>query len=75
MVEIAEKASMIQQIRSQPRRNQLLILIFAILIAYVITTLIIALSGIPDYYPACDGTDRSHDPHGIGGMDQQCGDS
>jgi len=41
---------MIGQIRAQPRRDQLLILIFAVLIAYVITTLIIALSGMPDYY-------------------------
>jgi len=50
MVEIAEKAAVIQQIRLQSRRDQLLILIFAVLIAYVISTVIIILPGIPTYY-------------------------
>jgi len=50
MVEITGEAPLIAQIRTQSRRDQLLILIFAVLIFYVITTLIIAISGIPGYY-------------------------
>jgi hypothetical protein len=49
MVKISQKEPMIQQIRAQSRRDQLLILVFAVLIVYVISTLVIALSGIPDY--------------------------
>lgn len=41
---------MFKQIRAQSRRDQLLILIFAVLTLYVISTLIIVISGIPDYY-------------------------
>ena len=41
---------MLNQIRAQSRRDQMLILIFAILILYVISTWIIVLSGIPKYY-------------------------
>ena len=42
--------AMLDQIRAQSRRDQLLILIFAVLIVYVISTLIIVISEIPDYY-------------------------
>ncbi|UCH58747.1 MAG: hypothetical protein JSV61_11075, partial [Anaerolineales bacterium] len=41
---------MLDQIRAQSRRDQLLILVFAVLILYVISTLIIIISGIPEYY-------------------------
>ena len=41
---------MIGQIRAQSRRDQLLILVFAMLIAFVISILIIVLSGFPSYY-------------------------
>ncbi len=41
---------MIRQIRAQSRRDQVLILIFGVLIAYVICTLVIVLAAIPDYY-------------------------
>ena len=41
---------MLDQIRAQTRSDQLLILIFAVLIVYVISTLLIVISGIPDYY-------------------------
>src|SRR3990172_7300879 len=42
--------AMLDQIRAQSRRDQLLILIFAVLIVYVISTLISVISEIPDYY-------------------------
>jgi len=42
--------AMLDQIRAQSRRDQLLIMIFAVLIVYVISAVIIVLSGIPDYY-------------------------
>ncbi len=41
---------MIQQIRAQPRRDQLLILVFALLIVYVVSTLVIVITAIPEYY-------------------------
>jgi hypothetical protein len=50
VVEVAEKVFMINQIRAQSRRDQLLILIFALLIAYVISSMILILPGIPAFY-------------------------
>lgn len=41
---------MLDQIRAASRRDQFLILIFAVLILYVISTLVIVISGIPVYY-------------------------
>jgi hypothetical protein len=38
------------QIRAQSRRDQVLIFIFAVLIVYEISTVMIVISGIPDYH-------------------------
>jgi hypothetical protein len=48
--QMATRVNMISQIRLQPRRDQLLILIFALLIVYVISTVILILPGIPTFY-------------------------